>query len=217
MNIAARRAIRFVPLLDQDREMRMKLLAVRNEETVRQAMFTDHVISEDEHLQWMKGLQADRSRRIWVIQGEAGDVIGQVSLARLDRRQLTSDWAFFLSQSERGGLGFAVEFAFLTFVFDVMGLAKLNCEVIEGNDAVVKLHGKFDFRQEGLRRSQVIKDGRRIGVHLLGLTREDWAVARQRIAENNAAALKRFAVDIVPMRDEAALPAAAVKAVGAGR
>lgn len=216
MNIAARRAIRFVPLLDQDPDTRMKLLAVRNEESVRRAMFTDHVISEDEHQQWLKGLQTDRSRRIWVIMGESGNVIGQVSLARLDRRHLTSDWAFFLSASERGGLGFAVEYAFLNFVFDELGLAKLNCEVVEGNDVVVKLHGKFDFRQEGLRRSQLVKDGRRIGVHLLGLTREDWAAARSRIAERNAAALKRFAIDIVPMRDEAAQLGAASVA-GSGR
>ena len=217
MNIGARRAIRFVPLLDQDPETRMKLLAVRNEDSVRRAMFTDHVISEDEHRQWMKGLQSDRSRRIWVILGEDGDVIGQVSLARLDRRHLTSDWAFFLSKSARGGLGFAVEYAFLNFVFDVLGLAKLNCEVVEGNDAVVKLHGKFDFRHEGFRHSQLVKDDRRVGVHQLGLTRDDWAAARSRIEKENAAVLKRFTVDIVPMSDEAVAPVNPVKAVGSGR
>ena len=217
MNSSSSRLIRFVPLLGQNRDTCMKLLAVRNEETVRRAMFTDHVISADEHLQWMQGLQSDPSRRIWVILDGGGEVIGQVSLNRLDRRQKTSDWAFFLSQSERGGLGFAVEYAFLNFVFDVLELAKLNCEVVEGNDTVVKLHGKFDFRQEGLRRSQVIKDGQRINVHLLGLTREDWAVARSRIAEKNAAALKRFAIDIVPMRDDGTAPVDAIKAVGAGR
>jgi len=221
MNIAARRAIRFVPLLDQDRETRMKLLAVRNEDSVRRAMFTDHVISTDEHLQWMTGLLSDRSRRVWVILGKADDVIGQVSLARLDRRQLTSDWAFFLSKSQRGGLGFAVEFAFLNFLFDELGLVKLNCEVVEGNDAVLKLHDKFDFKKEGLRRSQVIKDGRRIDVHLLGLTREDWAAARNRIAEKHAAVLERFAIDIVPLRDHETASVEAIKAsvamMGAGR
>jgi UDP-4-amino-4,6-dideoxy-N-acetyl-beta-L-altrosamine N-acetyltransferase len=217
MNSAARRAIRFVPLLDQDHATRMKMLAVRNEETVRRAMFTDHVISEDEHLQWMKGLHADRSRRIWVILAESGDVIGQVSLARLDMRQLTSDWAFFLGKSERGGLGFAVEYAFLNFVFDELGLGKLNCEVVEGNDAVVRLHGKFDFKQEGLRRSQVIKDGRRIDVHLLGLTREDWTAARSRIADKNAAVLERFAIEVVPMSDETVPPVGALKTVGVRR
>ena len=95
-------------------------------------------------------------------------------------------------------MGFAVEYAFLEFVFHELGLAKLNCEVIEGNDAVVRLHGKFDFRQEGFRRSQLLKDGKRIGIHLLGLTSEDWSAARAQIAVRNAAVLARFAVDIVP-------------------
>jgi UDP-4-amino-4,6-dideoxy-N-acetyl-beta-L-altrosamine N-acetyltransferase len=217
MNGMARRLIRFVPLLGEDRDTCMKLLAVRNEESVRRAMFTDHVISADEHLQWMQGLQSDRSRQIWVILDDVGEVIGQVSLNRLDRRQRTSDWAFFLSKAARGGLGFAVEYAFLNFVFDVLGLAKLNCEVVEGNDTVVKLHDKFDFKPEGFRRSQVVKDDRRVGVHLLGLTREDWTVARSRMADKNAAVLERFSIEVVPMRDDAVAPVGAMKAVGAGR
>ena len=56
----------------------------------------------------------------------------------------------------------------------VVDVQKLNCEVIEGNNPVVKLHKKFLFKDEGFRRSNIIKGEKRIGVHFLGLTKEDW-------------------------------------------
>ncbi|MDR1452035.1 MAG: GNAT family N-acetyltransferase [Helicobacteraceae bacterium] len=70
----------------------------------------------------------------------------------------------------------------LNYCFDNLKLEKLNCEVIEGNLSTLKLHGKFMFRQEGFIRENVVKEGRRIGVHLLGVTRGEWDVARVEIA-----------------------------------
>jgi RimJ/RimL family protein N-acetyltransferase len=51
-------------------------------------------------------------------------------------------------KSARGGLGAAIEASFIDFAFDTLGIEKLNCEVIEGNDTVVKLHKRFLFCDE---------------------------------------------------------------------
>ena len=39
-----------------------------------------------------------------------------------------------------------LEFFVIDYVFNELKLSKLNCEVIEHNDAVVRLHEKFGFK-----------------------------------------------------------------------
>ena len=50
----------------------------------------------------------------------------------------------------------------------------MNCEVLETNPNVIKLHKKFLFQEEGFRRSNINRNDVRIGVHFLGLTKDEW-------------------------------------------
>lgn len=147
---------------------------VRNQPGIRKAMYTEHEISEAEHARWVEALRTDNRQIIFVVLLD-DKVRGVVSLNALDRHHKKSDWAFYLDENTRGGLGAALEYALINYAFDDVNLEKLNCEVIETNPIVVKLHKKFGFVEEGFRRSNVIKDGERVGVHFLGLTKEDWA------------------------------------------
>lgn len=67
----------------------------------------------------------------------------------------------------------------IDYVFNYLHLEKLNCEVIEYNDTVVRLHEKFGFKQEGFRESNIIKDDKRFGVYYFGLTKEKWMLTRE--------------------------------------
>lgn len=176
--------------------VQLHILAIRNEEGVRRWMYTDHLISEAEHLAFIERLKTDDRQIVFVLQDDAGDVLGLASVNAIDRRHKKSDWAYYLTQSARGGLGSALEFSFINFIFDTLGLEKLNCEVIEGNDPVVKLHKKFLFQEEGFRRSNVQKEGQRFGVHFLGLTREDWLAGRAGLQEQYAGIFAKFAIAI---------------------
>ena len=60
------------------------------------------------------------------------------------------------------------------------------------------MHAKFLFREEGFRRSNVVKDGDRIGVHFLGLTREDWKEGRVAVQERIQEVLDRFEITLEP-------------------
>ena len=84
----------------------------------------------------------------------------------------------------------------MNFVFNSLDIQKLNCEVIEGNHAVVKLHKKFLFHDEGFRRSDILKSGERVGVHLLGLTKKDWIDGRDQVSDKFNKVLEKFAISI---------------------
>ena len=190
------RGIDLVPLTALDAEVQMRVREIRNEEGVRKWMYTDHLIGEEEHRAWIRRLERDDRQLVFVVLDGERVPLGVVSVSGMDRLHGKTDWAYYLTASARGGLGSALEYAFLDFVFGPLGMEKLNCEVIEGNDAVVKLHRKFLFQEEGFRRSNILKNGERRGVHLLGLTRDDWMGGRAGVHERYRRVLDEFSVTI---------------------
>ncbi len=159
-------------------------------------MYTDHTIELNEHLDWINRLKTDKKQIVFVILDEKDDPLGVVSVNAIDQLQEKTDWAYYLTENARGGLGSAIEYAFIDFVFNNLDMQKLNCEVIEGNDSVVKLHKKFLFKDEGLRSSNIIKEGKRIGVHFLGLTKEDWVRGKNNLFEKYQKVLNKFSISI---------------------
>jgi UDP-4-amino-4,6-dideoxy-N-acetyl-beta-L-altrosamine N-acetyltransferase len=170
--------LQFLDVATLDDERLMQVLAIRNQPGVRQNMYTDHVISAEEHLVWRDRLRTATDARFFAVVHD-GDVVGGVGISALNRLHRRAEWAFYLSRSCQGrGIGSALERQFVTKAFDEFGIEKLNCEVIAFNGPVVRMHEKFGFRQEGIRRDHVIREGRKYDTVLLGITKDEWR-ARQ--------------------------------------
>ena len=168
---------------------------VRNQESVRKSMYTEHKIPLNEHLAWVERLQSDNRQIVFVVLLD--DVVsGVVSVNAIDRLHLKSDWAFYLDANVRGGLGAALEFGLINFVFQRVGLEKLNCEVMETNEAVVKLHKKFGFVEEGFRRENIIKNENKVGVFFLGLTKSDWEKEKEKVKNRYEKVIDKFDLEI---------------------
>lgn len=176
-------------------EQKKAVREVRNQESVRKSMYTEHEIPLNEHLAWVERLKSDTRQIVFVVLVE-GIVSGVVSVNAIDRLHKKSDWAFYLDENVRGGLGAALEFRLINFVFNKLCLEKLNCEVIETNKAVVKMHKKFGFIEEGFRRENIIKNNARIGVFFLGLTESDWLKERESISTRYEKVIEKFNLEI---------------------
>jgi UDP-4-amino-4,6-dideoxy-N-acetyl-beta-L-altrosamine N-acetyltransferase len=171
------------------------ILNIRNEPSVRNSMYTDHHISLDEHLNWVEILKNDKTQIVFIIL--VNDIAsGVLSISALDLVHKKSDWAFYLTDKVRGGLGAALEFSLLNFAFDDLLLEKLNCEVLETNDVIVKLHKKFGFIEEGFKNSNIEKNGTRIGVYFLGITKDEWVSKRLYFQEKNKFMIEKFNIRI---------------------
>ncbi len=171
------------------------VLDLRNQENVRKSMYTEHEILMNEHLDWVERLQNDKRQIVFVVLMD-NEVCGVVYLNAIDRLHLKSDWGFYLDVNARVGLGAVLEFNLINFVFDKLGLEKLNCEVIETNELVAKLHKKFGFVEEGLRRENIIKNHKRIGVRFFGLTKSDWLKHKEEVMVRYEKAMKKFDLEI---------------------
>lgn len=158
-----------------------QILEIRNSEDVRKWMYRDTVISKEEHGVWVGNLCQSSSVIAFAVCCE-GEVYGLVSFNKMCKNNLTADWAYYLSDKARGGLGAALEYVVIDYFFGELEMEKLNCEVIEGNEAVVKLHKKFHFEQEGFRKSNIIKNGVRVGVYFMGLEKAVWEANKNALA-----------------------------------
>ena len=186
--------INLEPIISLSQENKMRMLEIRNEEAVRKWMYNDHIISVEEHLNWIDHLKEPG----FAIFAEK-NIIGSIRFENCNYRNKTTSWTYHLTQTANFmGLAPTLEFAFIDFCFDKFIFEKLNCEVIEGNDAVIKLHSKFLFKDEGFRRSNILKNGIRLGVHYLGLLKSEWLEHREEIKIKYARIFDKFNLTIPP-------------------
>ena len=146
---------------------------LRNLENIRKFMYTDHIITEQEHLNYITRLKNDKKNLVFIIFNHTNEIIGLVSLNSIDKLHKKADWAFY-TNPEIKNIGGVIEYYFIEFFFNQLNFEKLNCEVIENNISTQKLHKKFLFEEEGIKKENIIKDHKRINVHLYGLTKSNW-------------------------------------------
>ena len=81
------------------------------------------------------------------------------------------------------GYGSEMNYHFLNFIFDNFEIAKLTSKVLGTNLPAIKLHKKFGFIEEGLRRQNIVRGEERINVHLLGLLKSEWQQVKTKVVK----------------------------------
>jgi UDP-4-amino-4,6-dideoxy-N-acetyl-beta-L-altrosamine N-acetyltransferase len=171
----------FKDIQEVDKKLQFEILEWRNHIDIRKNMYTDTLISIETHNKWLNSLRTDESTKVFVAYRE-NNPIGIVSLTNINFLHKSTDWAFYLNPTflQSKGLGVLLEYSFLNFIFENFNIEKLNCEVIEINQTVIKLHKKFFFQEEGILRKNIIKNNKRMDVYLLGILNEEWYKSRDK-------------------------------------
>ncbi len=170
-------ALRRVEEGDRDR-----LLAWRNSPQVAAFMYSDHLITREEHDRWFDGLVDHPRRRDWVVLLD-GAPVGLTSLVDIDLRQGRATIARYLAEeSARGlGLGGFTEFKVADHAFEALGLRKLWSEVLATNQAALASHLSSGFQREAMFRAHVVKQGQPTDVIGLGLLAQEWRDERPQV------------------------------------
>lgn len=167
------------PVLNSDLEL---MLTWRNAPSVRENMYTRHEIRLEEHQKWWASIRDDDAHRYLMYESD-GVPQGVVSFNEIDIQNGHAFWAFYSDPSAPRGTGMRMELLALDYAFDVLGLHKLSCEVLDYNRPVIKLHQKFGFIEEGLFRDHhKVEDGF-VSVHRLALMDSGWSEKRQDLLE----------------------------------
>ncbi|MFS1161535.1 UDP-4-amino-4,6-dideoxy-N-acetyl-beta-L-altrosamine N-acetyltransferase [Aeromonas salmonicida] len=153
------------------------MLAWRNEPKVRNNMYTQHVISQEEHYSWWERIKVCEDQRYYMYEYE-GQPCGITSFNNVDLSNKNSAWAFYTSPSAPRGSGAKMEFLMLDLAFITLGLHKLYCEVLEFNRPVITLHHKFGFETEGVFKAHHFINDEFINVHRLAILKKQWECNR---------------------------------------
>jgi UDP-4-amino-4,6-dideoxy-N-acetyl-beta-L-altrosamine N-acetyltransferase len=162
-------------ILDTNSTVHNSIRDIRNSDAVRKYMYSQHIISLEEHINWLIMLKNNPQKNIvFVIFNEQKEPCGILSVTNIDLYHQKAEWAFYVKPDERGGIGRTLEKFVLSYVFDDLKLNKLNCEVLYDNQVVINLHHKFFFQTEGVRRSHCFKENVFCDVVLMGITKQDY-------------------------------------------
>jgi len=167
------------PIKDNDLTV---VLGWRNSDRVRMHMYTDHIITEDEHRRWFERLSHDSTNHCLVFE-EAETLLGVVTVSRVDSRNNKCHWGFYIGDpASSRGTGKRMGYLGLEFVFGELQIRKLCGEAFAFNEASLRFHKEFGFREEGRFIQHVWKNGRYEDVIAMALFREDWDEMRDKMA-----------------------------------
>jgi UDP-4-amino-4,6-dideoxy-N-acetyl-beta-L-altrosamine N-acetyltransferase len=142
--------IEFIDILSVNDELRDKVRQWRNKESIRKFMLTQHQISEEEHLKWIKSLSHNDKKKFWVV--FANNIpIGSVYLQNISYRGLSSEWGFYIGEDAYTGRGLAkyIVYKLLKDFFEVMKFNVLFTKVFSDNDLALKTYRRFKFAEVG--------------------------------------------------------------------
>ncbi|OAB58142.1 hypothetical protein AY600_01070 [Phormidium willei BDU 130791] len=158
----------------------------RNKERIRQNMYTDHIITQEEHELWLSGVLEDLSK-IYLVCEFKNKPVGLIYFTDINEHHSRCYWGFYLGEDDSPrGCGFVMEYLALEYLFnthkDTMEIRKLCCEVFGFNTAVIKQHKRFGFKEEGKLRAHFYKNKKYEDVVQMSLFKEDWVALKKAIS-----------------------------------
>ena len=156
----------------------------RNQSHVRQVMFTDHLISNEEHDEWFK--KAFNSvDSVHLILEHMNDPVAFVYFTSIDRINSKCQWGFYLtSLLHPRGTGSLMAWFSLDWCFATMGMRKLSCESFAFNKKAVSIYQKFGFAPESCSRSLMVKKGFFYKVLGFSLLAQEWLQVRGKLEKS---------------------------------
>lgn len=169
---------RLRPVKDSEIDL---MLNWRNDPKVRANMYTHHVISHEEHLAWWRKTKNADTQKYFVY-WDGNTPLGIVAFTDIQTENAAS-WAFYAAPIAPAGTGSKMEFLALDYVFNILKLCRLNCEVLGFNTPVINLHHKFGFTTVEIHKNAHMIDGEGFDIHKLQITREAWNEKRATMLE----------------------------------
>ena len=158
------------------------VLRWRNSERIRQAMYTDHIITPDEHYAWFERVTRNNVTMHFVFESE-GRPLGIVNVVNIDRRNLRCVWGFYIGEEAAPrGAGTAMGYLALEYLFEKEGFHRVMGEALVDNEASIKYHRRLGFLEEGRLVDHVAKNGRYTDVISFAIIDRVWRATRNDLA-----------------------------------
>jgi UDP-2,4-diacetamido-2,4,6-trideoxy-beta-L-altropyranose hydrolase len=161
---------RLRPMQEPDLE---RVLAWRNHPEVRRHMYTQRLITQDEHRGWFERASQAPQRHLLIYEQD-GEPLGFVNLNVVDAQAGRAEWGFYLAPEAPRGSGQALGHCTLDHAFTILGLHKLCGDVLADNPRSQRFHERLGFRREATLRDHFHDGNTYHDVIGFGLLAEEW-------------------------------------------
>ena len=158
----------FLNLSDEEKEM---IRNWRNHENIRKWMYSDSIISLEDHAKFLNQLKEDDKNFYWIVANKDGVYIGTIYLNRTDFNNRHAYMGIYSNPySELKNKGTLLFQSFRKLAFELAKLHTLKLEVMDNNQKAIKFYKDFGFNEEGRLKEFVYKNGLWYDVIAMGIT-----------------------------------------------
>ena len=160
----------------------------RNSEAVRRNLFTQSLLTEEQHLRYFRNtVQTGRCRQ-YIIQvcGEKPLDVGTVFLKNVDPEQKQAEFGIFIGEPGARGkhLSLAATTAVLQIAFTELGLERVYLAVVGDNLPAVKTYLRAGFQEIGRELNVFPRERQFADIIHMDIARENWE--REQHGENQS-------------------------------
>lgn len=141
----------------------------RNEESIRKWMYSDEIITQEEHLNFIAKLRTDNKNFYWIVY-KYKEFIGVISLNNVNIKNRNAYIGIYSNSfCKTRNKGSLLINCLKKVAFDIAGIHSLKLEVTENNDRAINFYKKTGFEEEGILREFVYKDEKWLSVIVMGI------------------------------------------------
>lgn len=126
---------------------------------------------------WYRSLKLDSLNQRLAIEEPKLGLVGTANIVSIDWQNRTAFHGMLIGDESVRGKGVALDavMALMRFVFNEMGLFRLDSDIIEYNAASIKFYTeKAGWRREGVREGWFFRNGRRWDKVIVGITADEY-------------------------------------------
>lgn len=157
------------------------VLQWRNSERVRMNMYSDELISWENHLAWFSRIENNPSHLYFIFEFKQNP-IGVINFTDIDRKHHKSNWGFYLGETDvPRGSGTAMGILGMIEAFEHLKIRKLCAEVLAFNEKSLRFHRRLGFTQEGLLSQHVWKNSKYEDILLFACFYDQWLMLKEKL------------------------------------
>ncbi len=143
-NILDGEKIELVNFIDLSLDEKKMVLDWRNDTNIRKWMFTQEIISLDDHLDYIESLNT-RKDRVYFLVKKASQMIGVIDFPNIDYEGKRTEFGIYTNPALRG-VGNVLMESIIDYAFNTLKVNTVISEVFEDNISAIRLYKRYDFK-----------------------------------------------------------------------
>lgn len=149
---------------------------LHNQESTLNKLTDPFHVSREEQVLWFQSLSKSRkSRRYVLIEKKSREICGIIRIDDLDLANRSATVGADIDlRFRRQGLATEAYRLIIEYLFNSLGLHRLQLVTLETNEIALGLYEKLGFQKEGIIRDSIYRDGKFNNLILMGLLQSEW-------------------------------------------